>query len=325
MRRREVITLLGGAAVTWPVAARAQQPALPVVGFLHSGSPSGWGPFVAAFRSGLKEAGYIEGQNVTIEFRWAEDQSERLPALAADLVRRRVAVIFANAAATLAAKAATTTIPIVFNSGVDPVKLGLVASLNRPGGNITGVTTFSNELAAKRLALLHELAPRATVIAALVNPNFLDAHDQLTDLQEAARKLGLQIRVFNASTESEIDTDFASLAQQGADALIVAADPFFTNRRDHVVALAAHHMLPAIYSLSEWAAAGGLMSYSTSQTDSERQAALYIGKILKGAKPTELPVMQPTRFEFVINIKTARALGLDVPISMQLLADQVIE
>jgi putative ABC transport system substrate-binding protein len=268
--RRELLVALGGAAA-WPLAARAQQPAMPVIGHLHSGSPNAWTPFVAAFRDGLKDTGYVEGQNVAIEFRWADDQVDRLPALAADLVRRQVAVIVGNTPGALAAKAATTTIPIIFGSGTDPVKLGLVASLSRPGGNVTGVSFFANDLEAKRLGLLHELLPRATVIAALVNPNFPDAADRLRELQQAAHTIGKQMHVFNASTVGEIDTAFATLAERRPDALIVVADPFTTTRRYQIAALANRYALPAIHSAREFVLAGGLMSYSTSLIDAYHQ------------------------------------------------------
>jgi ABC-type uncharacterized transport system substrate-binding protein len=298
---------------------------MPVIGFLWYGSASEWAPFVTSFRQGLKETGFVEGQNVAIEFRWTEGQSDQQPAWAADLVRREMAVIVTGTVGGLAAKAATTTIPIVFVVGADPVKTGLVANLNRPGGNVTGVSFFSNELAAKRLGLLHELLPQATVIAVLVNSSFPDAADQLRDVQEAARTLGLRIRVLNASTESEIDTGFATLAQQRADALVLAADPFFTARRKRIVALAARHAIPAIYDLREWTAAGGLISYGTDLADAFRQTGIYTGKILKGTKPADLPVMQSTKFELVINLKTTKALGLEIPPTLLARADEVIE
>jgi putative ABC transport system substrate-binding protein len=324
MKRRTFIAGLGGAAA-WPLAASAQRRQLPVIGFLWYGSASEWAPFVTSFRQGLKETGFVEGQNVAIEFRWTEGQSDQQPAWAADLVRREMAVIVTGTVGGLAAKAATTTIPIVFVVGADPVKTGLVASFNRPGGNVTGVSFFSNELAAKRLGLLHELLPQATVIAVLVNSSFPDAADQLRDVQEAARTLGLRIRVLNASTESEIDTGFATLAQQRADALVLAADPFFTARRKRIVALAARHAIPAIYDLREWTAAGGLISYGTDLADAFRQTGIYTGKILKGTKPADLPVMQSTKFELVINLKTAKELGLEIPPTLLARADEVIE
>ena len=322
--RRELLAALGVAAA-WPLAARAQQPAMPVIGHLHSASPNTWAPFVTAFRDGLNEAGYVEGQNVAIDFRWAENRDDRLPALAADLVRRQVAVIVANTPGALAAKAATTTIPIVFSSGSDPVKLGLVASFSRPGGNVTGVNFFTNDLDAKRLGLLHELAPRATVIAVLVDPNFPDAADRLRELQEAAGTLAKQLQVFNASTASEIDAALAALAQRRPDALIEMASPLMTARRYQIVAFATRHALPAIYPARENVIAGGLMSYSTSLADAYHQKGIYTGRILKGAKPADLPIMQPTRFELVINLGTAKALGLNVPDKLLARADEVIE
>ena len=326
LRRREFVTLLGGAAAAWPLAVRAQQPATPVIGFLNSASPDGYAPFVAAFRQGLNDAGYIEGQNVTVEYRWAEGQYERLRAFAAELVRRKVIVIAATSTpAALAAKAATSTVPIVFTTGGDPIKLGLVASLNRPGGNITGVSSLNSELGTKRLGLLRELVPSATVIATLVNPNFPDADGQLRDAEAGARALGLQLIVLRAGTEREIDAAFATMAQRGGGVLDVGVDPFFTERRDHIVALAASYAIPAMYPVRDFAVAGGLMSYGTDFADSYRQAGIYTGRIVKGEKPADLPVQRSTKFEFVINVKTAKALGLSVPNSMQLLADEVIE
>jgi ABC-type uncharacterized transport system substrate-binding protein len=326
MRRREFILALGGAAA-WSLAARAQQVAVPVIGFLGSASAAEWSHLVATFREGLKETGYVDGQNAAIEYRWAEGHYDRLPRLADDLVRRNVAVIFAagSPAPALAAKAATATIPIVFAHGVDPVKFGLVASLNRPGGNITGISFFAGDLGAKRLGLIRELAPNVAAGAVLINPKNPNAESVEKDARESAHSLGLQFHVLNAGTDQDIDTAFAGLVQQRIGILLVTADPFFLDRRVKLVALAARHAVPAIYFAREFVAAGGLMSYGTSIGVAYRQAGLYTGKILRGAKPADLPVLQSTKFEFVINLQTARALGIEVPNSIQLLADELIE
>jgi putative ABC transport system substrate-binding protein len=322
VRRREFITLLGAAAA-WPLAARAQQPALPIVGFVNAGSSDA--PLAAAFRKGLNEAGYAEGQNVTVEYHWLEGQFDRLPALVADLVRRRVAVIATPAGnyAAQVAKAATTTIPIVFGVAEDPVKLGLVASLARPGGNLTGINFFTTEMAAKRLALLHELVPKAVRIAVLVNPANPATESALRDIPDAARAMGLQIQVLKASTSREIEAAFATLVHDRADALYVAGDVFFTSRRVQFATLAATYRIPATYPSRQAVEAGGLMAYDTDRVDMWRQVGVYTGQILKGAKPADLPVMQSTKFEFVINLQTARALGLEVPNSLQLLAEVI--
>src|SRR5262245_32258811 len=326
MKRRAFISLLGAAA--WPLAARAQQPAVPVIGLVNAGSREASASRVAAFRKGLSETGYVEGQNVAVEYHWFSGEYDRLPALMADLVRRRVAII-ATPGGTLAAsaaKAATTTIPIVFGVGEDPVKLGLVASLARPGGNATGINIFIWEVAAKRLGLLHELAPRAERVAVLINPgNVPSAEAALRDLPEAARAIGLQIQILNASTSREIEAAFATLARNRADALVVAADTFFISRRVQFATLATRHGIPAAYSTREEVEAGGLMSYGADIADMWRQVGLYAGQVLKGAKPAELPVVQSTKFEFIINLVTARALGLEVPPALLARADEVIE
>ena len=327
MRRREFIAMLGGVAVAWPYAARAQQPGMPVIGFLGAGGPRTLRDQVEAFYRGLNEIGYIEGQNVTIEYRWAEGQYDRLPGLAAELVQRQVTLIVTTGgiATALAAKAATTTIPIVFTSGTDPIETGLVASLNRPGGNITGASFLADVLEAKRVELLHEVVPNVGVIALLVNPNNTRAEAQLRDTQEAAARLGIRLIVLRASNEPEIDTSFAILVREGARALLVASDAFFYSRHNQLVALAARHTVPAIYQLREFTAAGGLMSYGTSVAEAYHQAGVYTGRILKGEKPADLPVIQSTKFELVINLKTAKALGVAVSNAMQLLADELIE
>jgi putative tryptophan/tyrosine transport system substrate-binding protein len=327
MRRREFITLLGG-ATAWPLAARAQQPAIPVVGFLHSASPGGMAFFVTAFRTGMKEAGYIEGRNVAVEYRWAEGQLDRLPGLAADLVSRQVAAIASDTRATFIAKTATTTIPIVFSSGGDPVKLGFVTSLNRPGGNITGASFLTAAVAGKRLELLRELMPTAAVIDYLVNPDNALGQPEIADVEAAARAHGLElhvVNVVNARGEYDFDQAFATIAQHRPDALFVGGDPLFLFRRHQLVPLVARHAIPAIYNQREYVVAGGLMSYGTSISDASRQAGVYIGRILKGEKPADLPVTQSVRFELVINLNTAKTLGLKVPLTLQVAADEVIE
>jgi putative ABC transport system substrate-binding protein len=325
VKRREFITLIGGAAA-WPLAARAQQPAMPVVGFLGSGSPGQDENRARTFRQGLNDAGYVEGRNVAIEYRWAAGQNDRFPFLAADLVRRQVSVIAAIGGpnSALAAKAATSTIPIVFQTGVDPVALGLVASLNRPGGNATGVTNMQMEVSAKRLALLHELLPRAARFAVLVNPNSRNAKFEITEAQAAGSAIGREIDVLTAGTGREIDMAFASIVQKGTDALVVGPHSFFLSRRSQLLTLAARHALPTIFPFRDFTEAGGMMSYG-SGFDDFRQVGIYTGRILKGEKPTELPVMQASKFDFIINLQTAKALGIDIPPTLLALADEVIE
>ena len=325
MKRREFITLLGGTAVAWPLAAQAQQPAMPVVGFLHPASPDTYVDRLRAFRHGLKEVGFIEGENAVVEYRWAENQSDRLSSLAAELVRRPVAVIVTSGgtATALAAKAATSTIPIVFTVPEDPVRLGLVASLARPGGNATGVNFFSDELVAKRLELLRELVPAASRVAVLLNP--ANAGTMLQDVQAAARRMGVQIQAINVSASRDIDTAFAALGRERPDALFVTGGPFLQSRRMQLALQAARHAIPTSYGSREYPEIGGLMSYGASLTEAHRQAGVYTGRILKGAKPADLPVIQATKFELVINLTAARTLGLGVPPSLLARADEVIE
>jgi putative tryptophan/tyrosine transport system substrate-binding protein len=327
VKRRQFIALLGGAAAAWPLAARAQPSAMPVVGFLGTASAGPFAHLVASLRRGLQETGFVEGRNVAIEYRWAEGQYDRMPALAADLVRRQVAVIVTvgGEPSVAAAKAETATIPIVFNTGTDPVKLGLVASLARPGGNATGVNIFTTELTEKRLGLLRDLVPAATTIAVLLNPNFPAAAANVRESEAAARAIGKEVVIFNASSDAEIETAFANILQAQCRALLVGADPFFNSRRGLIVALAARHAIPAIYEWREFAEVGGLISYGTSLVEAYRQQGIYAGRILKGEKPAELPVVQLSKFELVINLNTSKALGLAIPPGVLAIADEVIE
>jgi len=326
MRRREFITLLGSAAATWPLTARAQQPTMPVIGFLNGSSPAGYARMVAAFRQGLKETGYVEGQNVAIEYRWAEGDFDRLPALAADLVRRQVSVIAATSSpANLVAKNATSTIPIVFTTGTDPVQFGLVTSLARPSGNVTGVTQLNVEIVAKRIELAHELVPTATAVALLVNPTDPIVDFEMKDSQAAALTLGLQLHVLRASTEAELDEAFTKFLQLRAGVLVIATDVFFNGHLERLAALATRHLVPAIYEYRQFVTAGGLISYGPELTDSYRLAGIYTGRILKGEKPADLPVQQATKVELIINLKTAKTLGLVIPPALLARAEEMIE
>ena len=323
--RRQFIGALGGATIAWPLTARAQQPAMPVIGFLGSRGPNDDPQLLDAFRRGLKEAGFIEGQSVAIEYRFADNQYERLPALANDLIQHHVALIAANGPPALAAKAATATIPIVFSAGYDPVKMGLVASLNRPGGNVTGVTILDVELGPKRLDLLRELVPTAAIIAALINPTNANAEIEAKDLQTAARTLGLQLHILQASSDRDFDSIFADIVRLRVGGLVIGGDPFFNSRSERLGALALQHSVPAIYQFHAFAAYGGLVGYGASLIDAYRLVGVYAGRILKGEKPADLPVQQATKIELIINLKTAKALGLTVPLTLQTSADEVIE
>jgi len=325
MRRRDFIKGIAGSTTALPLVARAQQPSPPMIGFLRSASNAGAAHLVTGFRNGLKEAGFVEGQNVAVEYRSANDELDRLPSLAAHLISRQVAVIVGNTNAALAAKAATTTVPIVFVSGSDPVRDGFVTSLNRPGGNVTGVTFLAGQLGAKRLELLRELVPKEKTIAMLANPNSPETVAERQDVQAAARAISQQLIIFDVNGDQEIETAFATFAKRGTGALFCGAGAFFNSRRDRVVALAARYALPTIYVLREFVSAGGLMSYGTSITEAYRQAGIYVGRILKGERPTDLPVVQSTKFELLINLKTAKALGLAIPAKLLALADEVIE
>jgi putative tryptophan/tyrosine transport system substrate-binding protein len=324
MKRREFITLLGGAAA-WPHAARAQQSTVPIIGFLNGQSPETFAHLVEAFRLGLSEKGYVEGRNVAIEYRWAGGDVDRLPSLATELVNRGVAVLVATGGADRFGKAATATIPVVFTTGGEPVRAGLVASFNRPGGNATGVSVFTTALEAKRIELLRELVPNAALIGVLLDPKFAGADVQLREVEAAARALGQQIRILNVSTDAEIETAFASVVEARTNALAVVGNPFLNSRRNQLVTLAARHSIPAIYELREFVAAGGLMSYGPSISDVYRQVGVYTGRILQGEKPSDLPVLQPTKFEMFINLKTAKTLGLSIPLTLQVAATELIE
>ena len=326
MRRRNFISLVGGAAA-WPMAVRAQQPAMPVIGFLINVLPEGFRERLSGFRQGLRDGGYVEGENVAIEYRWAENQNDRLPSLAAELARRRVAVMVAGGPpASLAAKAEASTFPIVFVVGDDPVRLGLVASLSHPGGNMTGISTFNLEITAKRMELLRELLPKAARIAVLINPaDAATTRSQLEGIEAAARAMGLQIKIFKADSSAEIDTAFETIGRERPDAVFVGSTPFFNGRRVQLAQLAAFHRLPAVYGLRDYAEAGGLMSYGSNIVDAYRQVGIYVGRILKGARPADLPVVQANKFELIINAQTARMLGLTVPPTLLAIADEVIQ